>query len=531
MRVLTSSGIGVGMTRLVFLGHASFLFETEKAAVLIDPWCTEHGAFLGSWRQLPPNRDSLQFAMGVAQRKPTVIYVTHEHEDHYDERTLKALLPYCKGLFTANYENSFLVRLIDSNLNVQPTLLNENEPYGFHDIELRVFIDESGINRDSAIFLRCKDLSFFDANDCKIYDRALWLREVCQRIDVLTVQFSGANMHPITYDMEETSYRRVSREKRMRKFVAVRNFINDLDPKYYVPSAGPAIFPFAEHFPLNFEKDGIFPKWWEFQAYLSKKSRAAEFVPLDVLGSVEKGTDGSFKIEGLSQVLDDAELSRIVEEYRKFDLDRGSKLEVEDSVCLSFFETEMQRKCDVLKRHPKIQFACPVYFEIQTSKEERIFYRVHSDAAGLAKVMESEIVEPYYLHRTTTKSIARLIDSGKGWGTYYLSFQFSNKRVPDVFDSAMATFFVANDDEDLDFGLRKLLEFRESEEYVVLTTADKQISISCKRFCPHQGGDLKYAKFDGRYVVCPRHQWRFDCQNGGVADNSRDSISATYLKT
>lgn len=63
-----------------------------------------------------------------------------------------------------------------------------------------------------------------------------------------------------------------------------------------------------------------------------------------------------------------------------------------------------------------------------------------------------------------------------------------------------------------------------------MLTADNGTSVSCKRFCPHQGADLKYAKFDGQYVVCPRHQWKFDCENGGKADNSADSINAEIIK-
>ena len=63
----------------------------------------------------------------------------------------------------------------------------------------------------------------------------------------------------------------------------------------------------------------------------------------------------------------------------------------------------------------------------------------------------------------------------------------------------------------------------------VLVAEDGKSSVSCKRYCPHQGADLKYAKFDGRYVICPRHQWRFDCADGGKADNSADTLSAEII--
>jgi UDP-MurNAc hydroxylase len=107
---------------------------------------------------------------------------------------------------------------------------------------------------------------------------------------------------------------------------------------------------------------------------------------------------------------------------------------------------------------------------------------------------------------------------------------FRNKHEPDVYDSVRNTFFVANDTDELAFGLKKLTQFRSNDEYITLESFDGLSTVTCKRFCPHQGGDLKYARFDGRFVICPRHQWRFDCENGGKADQSGDTIDAVIEK-
>src|SRR4051812_21097031 len=105
-------------TTLTYLGHAGFFFETEKAAVLIDPWLSRKGAFLGTWRQLPPNNHCLKWAIDKMKSKPTIVYVTHEHEDHYDEEALKQLLPHAQALTIAAFENTFLKKLIEKNLGV-----------------------------------------------------------------------------------------------------------------------------------------------------------------------------------------------------------------------------------------------------------------------------------------------------------------------------------------------------------------------------------------------------------------------------
>ena len=517
------------MTALTYLGHASFFFETEKAACLIDPWLSPKGAFLGTWRQLPPNDHCLQWVLDKMKHKPVMIYVTHEHEDHYDEETLAKLLPRAQGIYIPAYENSFLKNLIIKKLGTEPYLISENDLQTFHDIQFKIFIDESGINRDSAIFVKSKDLSFFDGNDCKIFDRANWLLEQCGSIDVMSSQFSGANMHPICYEMTPEEYKQVSRQKKMRKFVATRNYINDLKPKYFLPSAGPAIFPYPQHYTLNFEAESIFPKWWEFQAYLKEKGDAIQFVPLAVGGAVT--SDGrDIRFEGIAEKITDEQLNSIINYYREIDLKTPASLPPPAEEVLAYFEREMKNKIAVLKKNTEVRLGCPLYFDVRTGENSSVIYCIHPDRLALEKALKDMIAPPYYLHSTSIEAIGQLMRSGKGWGTYFLSFLFRSKRAPDVFDSVMGTFFVANNDDDLDFGLKKLAQFRNSDEYVTLASGDGKSTVTCKRFCPHQGADLKYSKFDGKYVVCSRHQWRFDCENGGKADNSSDTIDAVITK-
>ena len=145
------------------------------------------------------------------KEKPVLIYITHEHEDHYDEETLDKIIRYAQKICIPNYESAFFKKRISARLQVTPELINENVPQTFHDIEFKIFMDESGINRDSAIFVKAGSLKFLDCNDCKIFDRAGWLKEQCGEIDILSSQFSGANMHPICYELKKDDYRKISR--------------------------------------------------------------------------------------------------------------------------------------------------------------------------------------------------------------------------------------------------------------------------------------------------------------------------------
>jgi UDP-MurNAc hydroxylase len=518
------------MTVLTYLGHACFLLETETAACLTDPWLDPQGAFLGAWRQLPPNDHCLRWVLEKVKSKPVLIYVTHEHEDHYDEETLRKLLPYAEALCIPNYENNFLKHLIEKNLGTTPILVAEDEEHEFHGIKFKIFIDESGINRDSAILLKAKNLSFFDGNDCKIFDRASWLRGRCGAIDIMSCQFSGANMYPVCYEKTPDEYKNISHQKKMRKFVAMRAFINDLKPKVFVPSAGPPIFPFPEHYQLNFETETIFPKWWDFQSYLEGIGDATKFVPLAVGGSVATDGKGGFNFDRLARKIGDEELRRTVSYYRNIDATISAPSIPPSEDVLAYFEKQMIKKIGVLREQSAVRLGCPLYFEVKTGNDRSVVYLIHPDRLLLEKAARESIAAPYYLHLTSVEAIGKLMLSGKGWGTYFLSFLFRNKHDPDVYDSVRNTFFVANDADELAFGLKKLTEFRDNNEYITLESSDGLSTVTCKRFCPHQGGDLKYARFDGRFVVCPRHQWRFDCENGGRADQSGDTIDAVIAK-
>ena len=50
------------------------------------------------------------------------------------------------------------------------------------------------------------------------------------------------------------------------------------------------------------------------------------------------------------------------------------------------------------------------------------------------------------------------------------------------------------------------------------------------KFCPHQGTDLSAASVeDGRYLVCPKHRWMFDMEDGGKAIEADATINAVDL--
>jgi len=49
------------------------------------------------------------------------------------------------------------------------------------------------------------------------------------------------------------------------------------------------------------------------------------------------------------------------------------------------------------------------------------------------------------------------------------------------------------------------------------------------RKCPHEGTDLAHGWMDGNHLVCPKHGWRFDLENGGQCDPHNATINAVEV--
>ncbi|HST65928.1 MAG TPA: MBL fold metallo-hydrolase, partial [Mycobacteriales bacterium] len=69
------------MVSVRYLGHAGFVVEAAGVRLLMDPWF--YPAFLGSWFPYPDNRPLLPEVTGTSF---DYLYVSHTHEDHFDER-------------------------------------------------------------------------------------------------------------------------------------------------------------------------------------------------------------------------------------------------------------------------------------------------------------------------------------------------------------------------------------------------------------------------------------------------------------
>ena len=93
---------------------------------------------------------------------------------------------------------------------------------------------------------------------------------------------------------------------------------------------------------------------------------------------------------------------------------------------------------------------------------------------------------------------------------------FRSQRVPDTYSIIWNLFLFRNSDE-LAWAvasLKTLDQKNNTRISVTCPTTAKEWEIN--RYCPHQGADLVTAWIeDSRYLICPRHGWKFDLEDEG----------------
>jgi UDP-MurNAc hydroxylase len=489
-----------------FWGHNCFLIETGSEALLIDPWLNDDGAFYGSWHQWPPNGHLRETVRQRCSGKTLKIFITHEHQDHFDKTTLATFddHPDCT-VYVPAYRDNFLLDTLQG-MNLRTTELTEADTAGTA-IRFRIFIDDSGINHDSAIFIETDDFTFLNQNDCKIYDRLPTLKKQLGELDYYSVQFSGANWYPACFEMPETQRRALAKQRSLAKLHNIFGGIKALAPRFYVPAAGPAFFPFLDP-ALNSGDGTIFIHQDELDSYLAKKGIRNVLYPRpgDQIGEHTDRTP----INGP----DADDLAR----YRASHTDVWAG--VADSFSRERFAQVLQRRLEVMSELVLPPETPSIAFIWGPDEGDCLMV----DLVG-KRLLDSGPPQPPCLVLTASTRYFSLMCGGERWQDIVLSMQARVQRVPDVYNT-VANIFLFADEANLAESLEHSLNL--STERIVIEHKGEKYEIN--RYCPHQGGDLAYGIIDEQMgLICPRHSWRFDLACEGMCKSSGMSIHAVKL--
>ena len=160
--------------QITYLGHAGFLLETDRAILVTDPWLSPEGAFDSAWFQFPCNHDLAPFVREKLhdKGKKRFVYISHEHRDHFDEDFLKTL-PTQELTFLVPHFQRDALRVHLGQLHPEAMVLCvHGQEHPIPGGTVKLYLDDSGINRDSSILVKCDGQTFLNMNDCKLYDQA-----------------------------------------------------------------------------------------------------------------------------------------------------------------------------------------------------------------------------------------------------------------------------------------------------------------------------------------------------------------------
>lgn len=261
--------------RATSIGHAGMLIETDAGSIVCDPWFVP--AFFGSWFVFPRN-DQLSDDLRERIEHADFLYISHLHGDHHDEpwlrehlrRDIPILLP---GFPTREQQRTLqalgfteFVRTVDTEeLEIAPGLTVA--------IHVETSITD-GPGGDSAIVVSDGESILVNQNDCRTNDLAQLRAH--GPVDLHWLQFSGAIWYPMVYEMPIDDKRRLCEAKVDAQFARAMRYVENIDARYVVPSAGPPAFLDEDLFALNMidgDEVSIFPDQTAFLRRLADGGR------------------------------------------------------------------------------------------------------------------------------------------------------------------------------------------------------------------------------------------------------------------
>jgi UDP-MurNAc hydroxylase len=512
-----------------YLGHAGFLLETKRMIVLMDPWLSPSGAFDSAWFQLPRNHHLAAFVQESMNdsTRDRFIYISHEHKDHYDPSFLRSLSTRDFTFIIPRFRRDSLTAVIEQ-IGARDVISCVNgSSIDLPDGSITLYTDDTEINRDSAALIRAGNNSFLNLNDCKIFDGLPAIMRSHEKIDVFSCQFSGATWHPTCYEYPRDEYERLAKKRYLAKFESVARAIVTVNPQLYIPSAGPACFLDPDLMHLNFEHVNIFPRAPRFLEYLTKRLKQApvrfsELMPGDGVDVATMRVDAQ-TTERMTNENFEQSVRTYAESYAGLFAARRRVAEMEEGDAIVERLAAVLRE-KLLRFHLAGRITHTLYVSLEnTNKKVRVDFQ-----RGQVNLVTEMNKDFSYCFSSRAGEIARVLDGKISWGDFLLTFRFGMSRNPDVYETLVHGFLVL-DSEDLDPFCAKVLALESNNERIHVIAGGATYAIN--RYCPHSGADLGTAAVeDDRYLVCPRHAWRFDLEQQGNCVSNETTIKAVCLE-
>ena len=430
--------------------------------------------------------------------KKNYIYISHEHEDHFCNFTLQKLADIKKITFIIPYyeeksfEKSIKEKFKDNNTIL---VIKDNESFLFEDSKITLFVDDKGINHDSAIFYESAKFNFFNQNDCKIFDRLDEVKKINKNIDFYACQFSGANWHPSTFIMDENLKNNISNKRNFQKFQNIKESIKKLACRNYIASAGPVCF-------LDPKEDFInrniynFPDSEQLHAFLKKEDKN-NYINYNFLFPQPGDLIDNNKHEEISKVYD-------IKKYRNEFYSGRPVLKVKNKEIINF----LNKKLNKIKHLINLcNFQGPIVFSLNNEN-----YILNFDEVKIKIISENDLPKKYLRIFAPEWWYNLMVNNISGQS---LCLTMAPRILRNNEYCIFQNLFLFTNLNDIVIAFEQTLNISNKRCIVICGSLKYEIN----RYCPHQGADLKNIKVKNNILTCPRHNISFDLSNEGKALN------------
>ena len=496
--------------RATSVGHAGIFIETRQGSILCDPWFNP--AFFGSWFVFPRN-DQLPSDFYDALRKPSYLYISHLHGDHLDEEWLPANIDLATPILLPGFPTPELERRLRKIGFTEFIHTVDGVEHDLGDgLTVAIHVETSitdGPAGDSALVVSDGVHRLVNQNDCRTSD--LHALRAHGPIDLHWLQFSGAIWYPMVYQESPERMRELIDLKVDSQFARAMRYVEALDARAVVPSAGPPCFLDPDLFQFNVitgDELSIFPDQTQFLSRLQEASR-----------------NGIMNMPGTQITI-------------------GNELQVDHPIPTADMQKIFSDKLSYLRNYQsdylgwlnnmKANWAQPTEDLLNTLKAwwEPLLALAPSlrqgiGAACLLRAGDLDVLidfpngevrafnnEPYGFRFEIDRRLVETVvaQNAVDWSDkLFLSCRFSAWR------SGSYNEYIYNFFKSLSVERMQRTEAEAVKKFAPATPSD-EITIGdyiVERYCPHRKADLSvFGECSGTELVCTLHGWKFDLETG-----------------
>ena len=500
--------------RVLSLGHAGSYIEQDGVALLCDPWFTDGGAMLHRLHQFPPN-DIFDFAEFERVR---FIYLSHEHEDHFDPQFLTRFVGRDVTILVARFVSDRIVGKLNRLGLTQVERLKDWHP---RQLGPRFFVqivrDPALYRLDSTIVIDAGGLHLVNFNDSHI-PRGDFARLREFGVDVLMGQFSCAHWFPHVNGFSADELRAKAFPIRDRILNGFIELANGIGAKLVLHNSGPFCFLHDDLFAFNFKENGAYWDQMDVLPLLQKAltGQVRVTLPGDAL---QFDATGQLTAVTARMSFDFSQKEQLLRQYQQQRMPAIARHEAQylppDPTTLQQFGHvvgQLLSASDYLRN----RVDCVAQFALTGPHGGQFWVdvrdgalRICDQAPSAAKfefALPSVIAQQVAVGRTTMEDV-------------FPSMYLQIREPGGIYNHALIALLMYGDNPPV---LRTVELHMRNEDTFVAHDGDEVLQV--QRFCPHAGQDLcDEPVVDGK-IVCPRHGWIFDlrangaCVSGGHAD-------------